>query len=179
MHERVRGAMPDGRTFEATGSDDIIWVGITQAYSISRAHQRYHPDPLRGSDIDRYFADYAIISEKLGAVDPPRSLADAEDYFATVRSRLSVSEEVLETVRFLRKPYGSNAGAKAASMVLNRAATDVLPGWSKDMLGLGPRTPLTPLAARAACEALLRTLRFGVRRKYLEQAYARCAQTTA
>lgn len=179
MHERVRGTTPDGRPFSASGSDDIIWVGATQAYSIARAHQRYHPDPLRGADLDRYFADYAIISEKLGAVDPPRSRAEVEDYLATMRPRLGVNDEVRETVRFLRRPYGANAGAKAASLVLNRAATDLLPQWAKRMLALEPRTPVTPLAARIACHALMRTLRFGVRRRYLEEAYARCAARPA
>lgn len=175
MHRRVHGTMPDGRPFSASGSDDIIWVGVTQAYSTVRAHLRYHPAPLRGADLDRYFAEYAIIIEKLGATDPPRDLAGVEDYLATMRPRLTVSEEVLETVRFLRNPYGANAAAKAGSLVINRAATDLLPDWAKRLLGLTPRSPLGPLVARAGGHALVRTLRHSVRRPYLEEAHARCA----
>ncbi|HZB31376.1 MAG TPA: oxygenase MpaB family protein [Streptosporangiaceae bacterium] len=173
MHKRVHGTMPDGRSFSATDSADIIWTGATQAYSIARAHLRYHPDPLRGADLDRYFAEYAVISERLGAVDPPRSRADVEDYFATMRPRLTVSAEVLETVRFLRSAYGSNPASRAASLVVNRAATDLLPEWAKALVGLPPRDPLTPLATRTAARLLIRALRYGVRNRMIEQAHAR------
>jgi uncharacterized protein (DUF2236 family) len=173
MHKRVHGTMPDGRSFSATDSADIIWTGATQAYSIARAHLRYHPEPLRGTDLDRYFAEYAVISERLGAVDPPRSRADVEDYFATMRSRLTVSEEVVETVRFLRSAYGSNPGSRAASLVVNRAATDLLPEWAKTLLGLRPRDPFTPLAIRSAAHLLIGTLRYGVRSRMIEQAHTR------
>lgn len=173
MHKRVSGTMPDGRSFSATESADIIWTGATQAYSIARAHQRYHPDPLRGTDLDRYFAEYAVISERLGAVDPPRSRADVEDYFATMRPRLTVSEEVLETIRFLRSAYGSDPISRSASLVVNRAATDLLPDWAKTLLGLRPRDPITPLATRAAAHLLIGTLRYGVRNRMIDQAHAR------
>jgi uncharacterized protein (DUF2236 family) len=173
MHRRVHGTMPDGRSFSATDSADIIWTGATQAYSIARAHLRYHPDPLRSAGLDRYFAEYAVITERLGAVGPPRSRTDVEDYFATMRRRLTVSEEVLETVRFLRSAYGSNRASRAGSLVINRAATDLLPDWAKALLGLRPRTPLAPLAARAAAHLLIATLRYGVRSRMIEQAHVR------
>jgi uncharacterized protein (DUF2236 family) len=173
MHKRVHGTMPDGRGFSATSSADIIWTGVTQAYAIARAHQRYHPEPLPRPDLDRYFAEYAVISAKLGAADPPRSLADVEDYLATMRPRLTISEEVLETVRFLRAPYGSDPLTRAGSLVVSRAATDLLPGWAKTLLGLRPRTPKTPLAARAAAHVLTRALRYGVRHRRIEAAHAR------
>jgi uncharacterized protein (DUF2236 family) len=175
MHKRVHGTMPDGRTFSATSSADIIWTGATQAYAIARAHRRYHPEPLRGAEMDQYFAEYAVISEKLGAADPPRSVADIEDYLATMRPRLTVSEEVLEAVRFLRAPYGSDPMTKAGSLVVNRAATDLLPDWAKTLLGLRPRTPVSPLAARAAAYALTRVLRYGVRHRRIEAAHLRCS----
>ncbi|HEU5161263.1 MAG TPA: oxygenase MpaB family protein [Streptosporangiaceae bacterium] len=173
MHKRVHGTLPDGRSFSATDSADIIWTGATQAYSIARAHQRYHPKPLRGAELDRYFAEYAVISERLGAVDPPRSRAEVEDYLATMRPRLTVSEEVLETIRFLRSAYGTDPVSRAASLVVNRAATDLLPEWAKTLLGLRPRTPITPLATRAAAHLLIGTLRYGVRNRMIEQAHVR------
>lgn len=178
MHKRVHGTMPDGRTFSATRSADIIWTGATQAYAVARAHQRYHPAPLRGPELDRYFAEYAVIAEKLGAVDPPRSRADMADYFATMRPRLTVSEEVLEAVRFLRAPYGNDPVTRASSVVLNRAATDLLPGWAKRLLGLRSRTPVGPLAARAAGHALTRMLRYGVRHRMIEEAHVRASQSS-
>jgi uncharacterized protein (DUF2236 family) len=173
MHKRVHGTMPDGRSFSATDSDDIIWTGATQAFSIAGAHLRYHPDPLRGPSLDRYFAEYALITERLGAIGPPRSRSDMLDYFATMRPRLTVSEEVLETVRFLRAAYGSDPVSRAASLLVNRAATDLLPEWAKNLLGLRPRNPVAPIATRAAAHLLIGTLRYGVRNRMIEQARAR------
>jgi uncharacterized protein (DUF2236 family) len=173
MHRRVQGTMPDGRSYSATDSDDIIWTGVTQAYSGLRAHVRYHPKPLRGRDLDRYLAEYAVISEKLGATDVPKSRADVQDYFAMMRPRLTVSEETLEAVRFLRGAYGSDKATQIGSQITSRVATDLLPGWAKNLLGLRPRTPLTPVAARAAGIALTRTLRYGVRWRSIEEAHTR------
>ncbi|WP_051107782.1 oxygenase MpaB family protein [Actinomadura atramentaria] len=173
MHKRVHGTMPDGRPYSATESADIIWTGVTQAYSAARAHVRYHPRPLRGRDLDRYFADYAVISEKLGATGVPKSRADVEDYFAMMRPRLTVSEETLEAIRFLRGAYGDDAGTRLGSLVLSRAATDLLPDFAKKLLGFTPRTPVGPIAARSAGTAIVRTLRYGVRWRNIEEAHAR------
>jgi uncharacterized protein (DUF2236 family) len=173
MHKRVHGTMPDGRPYSATDSADIIWTGVTQAYSAARAHVRYHPKPLRGRDLDRYFADYAVISEKLGASDVPKSRADIEDYFAMMRPRLTVSEETLLAVRFLRGAYGDDTATRLGSQLTSRVATDLLPDFAKTLLGLKPRSPLTPVAARAAGTALTRVLRYGVRWRSVEEAHAR------
>jgi uncharacterized protein (DUF2236 family) len=179
MHRQVRGTMPDGRPFSATDPGDIVWVGITQAYSIARAHVRYHPRPLEGRDLDRYFAEYAVINQRLGAPDSPRTLAEADDYFASMRPRLTVSEEVLQAVHFLRRPYGSATATRASSMLLSRVATDLVPGWALNLLGLRPRLPFAPCATRAAGEALMRTLRYGVRYRMIDEARARCATNRA
>lgn len=179
MHRRVRGTMPDGRSFSATDPADIVWVGVTQAYSAARAHVRYHPRPLRGPDLDRYFADYAVINEHLGAPDSPRTLAEAEDYFTRMRPRLTVSEEVLTSVAFLRRPYGTDLATRASSALIGRAATDLLPDWALDLLGLRPRLPVTRYAVRAAAHALTRVLRSGVRYRMIDEARARCAAEPA
>ena len=175
MHKRVQGAMPDGRPYSATRSEDIIWTGVTQAYSTLRAHVRYHPKPLRGKDLDRYLADYAVINERLGAnaADIPKSREEVEDYFAMMRPRLTVSEETLEAVRFLRGAYGNDKLTQVSSQIISRVATDLLPDWAKRLLGLKPRTPVTPLLARAAGIAITRTLRYGVRHRSIEEAHAR------
>ncbi|MCD0451349.1 DUF2236 domain-containing protein [Actinocorallia sp. API 0066] len=173
MHKRVHGTMPDGRPYSATSSADIIWTGVTQSAQAVRAHLRYHPKPLDGKGVDEYFGQYSVVSEMLGATDVPKSRADVADYFADMRPRLTVSEETLETIRFLRSPVGGDAQSRAATRLVSRAATDLLPPWAKRLLGLQPRTPLDPLAARAAGQVLTRTLRWGVRQRAIEEAHAR------
>lgn len=179
MHKRVHGTMPDGRAFSATSSADIIWTGVTQAYSAARAHERYHPKPLRGRDLDRYFAEYAVISEMLGATDVPSSRAEIEDYFQMMRPRLTVSEEVLQAVRFLRTPFGNDPMSRAGSVVISRAATELLPDWAKNLLGIRSRLPVSPLAARAGGHALTRLLRYGVRWHQVEEARTRATGASA
>lgn len=179
MHKRVHGTMPDGRTFSATSSEDIIWTGATQAYSAMRAHQRYHPRPLRGGDLDRYFADYAVISRKLGATDVPASRAEVEDYFQMMRPRLTVSEEVLGALRFLRGPFGTDPLSRAGSTVISRAAAELLPDWAKNLMGLRSRSPISPWMARAGGHTITRALRYGVRWRMVEEAHARVAAGVA
>ncbi|MGI8328981.1 oxygenase MpaB family protein [Actinomadura scrupuli] len=179
MHQRVHGTMPDGRPFSATGSDDVTWTGVTQAYAIARAHSVYHPRPLRDEDLDRYFADYAVITSRLGGVDVPASRAAVQDYLTMMRPRLTVSEETLEAVTFLRNPYGPDRMTRTSSRLISRIATDLLPEWAKNLLGLRPRTALTPLAARAAGHALTRALRSGIRYPQIDEAHARAAAVPA
>lgn len=174
MHKRVHGAMPDGRTYSATSSDDIIWTGVTQAYSAARAHLRYHPRPLGGADLDTYFAEYAVISERLGATGVPASRAEADEYLRRMRPRLTVSEETREVVRFLHGPYGPDPLSRIGSSVIARAAVELLPRWAKDLLG-DRRSRAADLAARAGGHAITRTLRYGVRWPQIEQARRRCA----
>lgn len=168
MHRKVHGTMPDGRPFDANRSEDLVWVGATQAYCTARAHLRYHPKPLRGRDLDRYYADYAVISRKLGATDVPSSREEMNDYFATMRPRLTVSEETHESVRFLRTPFGGDPVTRLGALALTNAATDLLPRWAKDLLGpsadvpLGS-TPLGPIANRMGGYAITQAIRFGVR----------------
>jgi uncharacterized protein (DUF2236 family) len=171
MHQRVHGTMPDGRTFDAARSEDIVWVGATQAYCTAQAHRRYHPRPLSGQDIDRYYADYAVISSKLGAVDVPASREEINDYFATMRPRLTVSEETRQAVRFLRTPYARDPIGRLSGRALTAAATDLLPQWAKDLLGTRTSAPVM----RAAGLALTKTLRFGVRYRAVETATKRVA----
>jgi uncharacterized protein (DUF2236 family) len=173
MHQRVQGTMPDGRPFSATSSPDIIWTGVTQAYAVARAHSVYHPRPLRGARLDQYFAEYAEISRRLGATDVPSSRAEVHDYLRSMRPRLTVSEETLRAVRFLRSPYGHDPLTRLSSRLISRVATELLPPWAKELLGLRARTPLTPIAARAAGHALTRILRTGVRYPQIEEARAR------
>src|SRR5690606_3195268 len=108
--------------------------------------------PLRGKDLDRYLVDYAVINERLGAdpADIPRTREEVKDYFAMMRPRLTVSEETLQAVRFLRGAYGNDPAARIGSQIISRVATDLLPPWAKRLLGLHPRTPITPVVARAA-----------------------------
>jgi uncharacterized protein (DUF2236 family) len=176
MHKRVRGEMPDGRPYSADDDDQLIWTGMTQAYCVMRAHLRYHPDPLEGERIDEYYAQYAQFAIKLGATKPvPSTRAEVDEYFRSMRPLLSFAEETAELADFFRKPFGPDPIAKAGSLVIMRAAFDVMPGWAQRLYGIrgASRLSAVPKAidseiTRRSARLLLGTLRWGLGEPYIQ-----------
>jgi uncharacterized protein (DUF2236 family) len=170
MHKRVNGAMPDGRPYDANDDDQLIWTGTTQAYSVMRAHLRYHPNPLEGERIDEYYAQYAQFAIQLGATKPvPSSRAEVEEYFRQMRPLLTFAEETAELADFFRKPFGPDAVSKAGGLVIMRAAFDTLPSWAQRLYGIRSANRAIELQrridsrlTRQAAKALLATLRWGL-----------------
>lgn len=161
MHEHVRGTMPDGRPYDASSSQHVTWTGVTQAYGIIQAHLHYHPNPVSSADVDRYYAEYAVITEMLGATDVPRTAADVDAYFAGMRPLLTFSEETAELVDFFTGPIGRTPVARAASRLLNKAAFGLLPPWAARLYRL-PADTVEQAVTRAAVKVVLQALRDSV-----------------
>jgi uncharacterized protein (DUF2236 family) len=176
MHKQVRGAMPDGRPYSADDDDQLIWTGMTQAYSVMRAHRRYHPHPLQGSRIDEYYAQYAQFAIRLGAVKPvPSTRAEVDKYFHDMRPLLTFAEETAELADFFRQPFGSDPISKAGSLVIMRAAFDTMPAWAQRLYGIrsASRISAIPKAVdsrltRNTARVLLGTLRWGLGEPYIQ-----------
>lgn len=161
MHKHVNGTMPDGRPYDAASSEDIIWTGVTQAYGIITAHLRYHPNPVSPTEVDRYYAEYAVISEKLGATGVPKTASEVDEYFAEVRPRLTYSEETGDVVRFFTHPFGRTTAARAGSKLIGKAAFDLLPPWAASLYRLTPN-PVDQLVTRRSIKVLFQVLRDAV-----------------
>lgn len=164
MHTRVHGSMPDGRPYSAVaetevGSANMIWTGVTQAYGIMLAHRLYHPRPLSDARVDEYYAQYARISRLLGAEgDIPETRDEVDAYFAEIRPRLTYSEETADLLNFFTSPYGETPTTRAGSVLISRAAIDVMPAWAQDLYRI--RTgPARSAATRAATRTMLAVLR--------------------
>jgi uncharacterized protein (DUF2236 family) len=137
MHRQVRGTMPDGRSYSADDSDQLIWTAMTQAHCVMRAHLRYHPKPVSGERIDEYYAQYARFAIELGATKPvPSNAEEVAAYFRDMRPLLTFAEETAELADFFRQPFGPDPIAKAASLIITRAAFDTLPGWARRLYGI-------------------------------------------
>ncbi|MBV9487032.1 MAG: DUF2236 domain-containing protein [Frankiaceae bacterium] len=170
MHKRVNGAMPDGRQYDANDDDQLIWTGMTQAYSVMRAHLRYHPDPLEGERIDEYYSQYAQFAINLGATKPvPSSRAEVDEYFRQMRPLLTFAEETAELADFFRKPFGPDLASKAGGLIIMRAAFDTLPSWAQRLYGIRSANRAIELQrridsrlTRQAAKGLLATLRWGL-----------------
>ncbi|MFD7169138.1 oxygenase MpaB family protein [Streptomyces violascens] len=159
MHKRVRGATPDGRPYAADDPSLLTWVSATQALSIVRAHQRYHPDPLAGAGLDTYYNQYGLIARRLGATDVPCDRAAIDQYFQAARSQAQASDKTRAAAQFFRTPYGSDRSTRAASALIAQAAFDLLPDWAKQLYGVPSRSPRSALLVRPVTHALLSGLR--------------------
>jgi uncharacterized protein (DUF2236 family) len=170
MHNRVNGAMPDGRPYDANDDDQLIWTGMTQAYSVMRAHLRYHPKPVQGERIDEYYSQYAQFAINLGATKPvPSNRAEVEEYFRDMRPLLTFAEETAELADFFRRPFGPDAVSKAGGLVIMRAAFDTLPSWAQRLYGTRSANPVIELQRRVdsqltrrAAQLLMGGLRWGL-----------------
>lgn len=176
IHRKVRGTAPDGRPYSADDPALLRWVHVTEVSSFLRAHQRFTPFPVRGDQADRYFHEVAVVAERLGADDVPRSRAAVRAYLRDVRPELDAGEQARETARFLATPLPGNPVMTAAHQVVVRAAVDVLPGWAREMLGLQHPDLLSRAVVMPAALLLLGALRFaGGEPQPLVEARRRCA----
>jgi uncharacterized protein (DUF2236 family) len=168
MHLRVHGTMPDGRMYAAGDSDQLIWTAVTQAYCVMRAHQRYHPHPLKDERIDEYYEQYARFATELGATKPvPSSRNEVYAYLNDMRPLLSFADETAELADFFRRPFGPDPVARAGSIVISRAAFDTLPDWAARLYGTSSTSLAGAIpswfereAMRAAAQVMLRSLRW-------------------
>ena len=174
MHERVRGLTPDGRPYAATDPDLLTWVHVAEVSSFLRAHRRYHPFPVRGSDLDGYFAETAVVAEKLGATDVPRSRAEMSAYFKMVRPELVAGEHAREMMGFLRQPMDRDPVTRFVHALFIQAAIGLMPAWARDMHGV--RTSrLDDLTVRPTTFAVLQALRLAMGRSPVVEAATRRA----
>jgi uncharacterized protein (DUF2236 family) len=178
VHTRVVGIAPDGRPYAAGNPELLTWVHMAEVANFLRAHQRFVPFPVRGEAIDRYYHETAVIPERMGAIDVPRSRAAARAYFRDVQADLVAGAQAREAIRFLTTPplRTVHPALGVAQRVVIQAAVGLLPNWALAMLGLRrPPSVLDWTLVRPAAVALLGTLRLaGGRPLQLAQARQRC-----
>jgi uncharacterized protein (DUF2236 family) len=127
VHARIPGA---------SDPDLLTWIHVAEVTSFLAAYRRYHPSIVFGEDIDRYLDETAVVAERLGATDVPRSAKAVRAYYAAVRPELGVSEHSDELLAFLRRPISSNPAIHAVYELFVRAAEAQLPGWARRLYGL-------------------------------------------
>jgi uncharacterized protein (DUF2236 family) len=163
VHDRVRGTAPDGRPYDAADPELLRWVHVAETASFLAGYQRYSGTPLTQAQQDRYLDEYAIVAERLGATDVPRSVAEVRAYLREVRPELAAGEAALGAVAFLLTPGAlvQDPARGIALRVLVAGAVDLLPPWAAAELRLPRRGALRVTRDRAAVRALARVLRYG------------------
>lgn len=158
MHTHVTGIAPDGRPYAARDPELIRWVHVAEMGSILRAHRRYHPRPARGADLDRYFEETAVVAEKLGGTDIPRSRAEVQAYLRAVRPELVAGEQAMDALAFIMTPIGDDPVARMVSQTLIQGSLDLMPAWARAMYGIRRPPGFDATVVRPAVWALLNSL---------------------
>lgn len=159
IHSKVGGTLPDGTPYRADEPRLLAWVHVTEAVSFLGGWVRYAEPRMSAADQDRYFAEMALLGERLGADPLPRSRAEAHALIEQMRPELKVdarTREVADLVLYARAPKPT---AEPLQRLTMQAAVDLLPDWARRMHGLSNPPPLTPLV-RAGTLGIARTLRW-------------------
>lgn len=162
IHLKVTGTAPDGRAYAASDPALLTWVHVAEVHSFLQAHLRYRNPELSEADQDRYYAEIALIAERLGATQVPRSRAEIAAYLANVRPELRCDERSLEILRILLNAPAPSALAAPAAKLLMQAGIDLLPVWAQQMLG----QQISPARSRviySGVHSLAPVLRWAVR----------------
>lgn len=162
VHTRVVGTAADGRSYSANDPHLLEWVHLAEVDSFLAAYRRYGELPLTPEDADAYVRDMAVIAERLGVLNPPRSVAAMSARLREYRAELRSTPEAREAARYLLVSAPMPVVARPAYGVLGAAAVSLLPLWSRVPL----RLPWLPMSERAlvrpAGELLTRTLRWAL-----------------
>ncbi|MDH0302478.1 MULTISPECIES: oxygenase MpaB family protein [unclassified Pseudomonas] len=136
IHLQVVGTAPDGRSYAASDPDLLTWVHVAEVSSFLAAHLRYRNPHLPRADQDAYYDEIALIAERLGARDVPRSCTEVDDYLRRMRPQLRCDARSLEVVQILLKAPAPSRMATPVGKLMLRAGMDLLPEWASEMLGL-------------------------------------------
>ncbi|MEK1904246.1 MAG: oxygenase MpaB family protein [Pseudomonas sp.] len=162
IHLQVVGTAPDGRPYAASDPALLTWVHVAEVSSFLAAHLRYRNPQLSGADQDRYYAEVALIAERLGASNVPHSRAEVAAYLADIRPQLLCDERSREILRILLNAPAPSALAVPVGKLLMQAGIDLLPGWAQSLLEQRIGAARSR-AIRAGVNSLAPTLRWAVR----------------
>lgn len=162
IHDRVHGVLPDGTPYDANDPALLTWVHVAEVDSFLRAYLRYRDPGMTASDQDRYLAETAVVAERLGASDVPRSRAAVAAYYLKVRPELRYDHRTREVAAALLAP-GDDRAVNAGMQLAARAAEELLPDWAARMHGRTPPGIARP-AIRAGAGAMSGLVRWALKR---------------
>lgn len=139
MHHTIKGTRPDGLAYDADDPDWLRWNYATVVWGIATAHEYYHPNPLRGKKIDRYYREFVKVGQALGGTDLPETKADTLDCLYSYLPKLAITYgTAMATGPNLA---GAQAGPPGGEFI-DWAIRDTLPGWAAAMVMHRPPNPI-------------------------------------
>jgi len=174
IHLQVVGHAPDGRPYAASDPELLTWVHVSEVSQFLAGYLRYVDPQLPVSEQDRYYREVALIAERLGAQDVPKSRQAIEAYLERMRSQLLCDERTREVVRLLYAAPVPNILAKPFGSLVMQAGVDLLPDWASDLLGEHQAAWRRPLI-RSSVQRTATLLRWAIRNSAAQRARRRLA----
>lgn len=163
VHERVRGTLPDGRTYAASDPHLLAWVHLAEIDSFLLAHQVFGRRPLDDAGCDAYVAEAGLVARKLGVTDPPTTTAELAAQLRAFTPELRVIPEAAAALVHLRREAPLSRAARPAYAALWAAAVSLVPRWARADLGLPDRPLLDRTAHRLAGRVTTTAIRWALR----------------
>ena len=114
---------------------------VAETYSFLHAHQRYGQTPLDAVDADRYVAQTATVSARLGTHSLPQTVCELHDQLAAYRPDLELTDAAAEAARFLLLHPPLPLATRPGYWSIAAGGVAVLPSWARQMLRLPDRFP--------------------------------------
>jgi len=156
IHRAVAGTLPDGTPYRADDPHLLAWVHVTEAIAFLSAWQRYGRSALSAADVDRYFAEFAILARALGTDPLPTTRAAADALVDAFRPELRVDHRTREVATLVLGQRAPSRAAAPVQALTFGAAVDLLPAWARRMHGFdaNPAAPLVRTGARGLAGAV-------------------------
>jgi len=172
IHLQVVGTAADGRPYAASDPDLLTWVHVAEVSSFMAAHLRYRNPHLSLADQDAYYAEIALVAERLGARDVPRSRQAVAHYLQAMRPQLVCDERSREVVRVLLEAPAPSRLAKPVANLMMQAGINLLPDWAGELLERTPH-PLKRRLVGLGIDSTAPVLRWAMRDSSLHRARRR------
>jgi uncharacterized protein (DUF2236 family) len=162
IHQRVRGRAVDGRPYAASDPHLLGWVHVAEADSFLAAYRQFGASPMTAAEEDRYVAQSALVAERLGAQEAPRTVAELDAALARYRPELTGTPASHDAARFLLLHPPLEWTERAGYSALAAGGVALLPVWAKEMLRL-PALPVTErLVGLPVADAAVRAIRWAI-----------------
>ena len=143
LHARVQGTTPVGVAYRADDPELLDWVQATASFGFLEAYCAF-VRPLSRSERDRFYAEGVPAARLYGAVGAPASVAEQERHFAAMRPKLEHSPIVFEFLEITHRTPIFPGPLRPLQSMLIRAAVEITPRWTREILGLDTRYGLRP-----------------------------------
>jgi uncharacterized protein (DUF2236 family) len=162
IHARVTGTTADGTPYRADDPALLRWVHVAETWCFLAAHRRYRAPAMPVVEQDRYCAEMAIVADRLGATDVPRTRAAIDAALRAARPTLRYDARTAAVARALLAPDPESRALAPVQAVLVAGAADLLPRWAAAMHGLDRPALLKP-GIRLGMGGLGQILRWALR----------------